>query len=95
MFPRDCDRMNWDLLMVSCAAVSVTADKVETWIGNLGILPLQNPLFLEGNQSLCRAQACSGTGAAGDCRGLSATPRSQARAGTWAPIIVISCSQSN
>lgn len=37
--------------MVSSAAVSVTAEEVETWMG-LGILPLQNPLFLGGNQWL-------------------------------------------
>lgn len=37
--------------MVSSVAVNVTAEEVETWMG-LGILPLQNPLFLDGNQWL-------------------------------------------
>lgn len=49
----------------------------------------------DGYHLRAAAQACSGTGAAGDCRGFPATLSSQARAGTWAPIIVISCSQSN
>lgn len=31
MFPKDCDRMSWDILVVSCAAAIVTADEVETW----------------------------------------------------------------
>lgn len=43
--------MSWDILMVSCAAASVTLEEVETWMG-LGVLPLQNLLFLEGNQWL-------------------------------------------
>lgn len=107
MFPKDCDRMSWDILMVSCAAASVTAEEVETWMG-LGILPLQNSLFLEGNWwlqhewrrgrvlPLCRGTGkFIGTGATDDCRGFPATPSSQAHAGTWAPIRVISCSQSN
>lgn len=60
--------MSWDILMVSCAAASVTLEEVETWMG-LGVLPLQNLLFLEGNQWLQHewrrgwvSPPCSGTG---------------------------------
>lgn len=61
------------------------------WVGTSGC-----SMSEEDGYHLCAgAQAGSGTGAAGDCRGFPATPNSQAHAGTWAPIIVISCSQSN
>lgn len=60
--------MNWDILVASCPAVSVTAEELETWMG-LGILHWKNSLFLEGNQWLQhewrRGRAlslCRGTG---------------------------------
>lgn len=98
--------MSWDNLMVSCAAASVTTEEVETWMAWAFFL-CKTLYFWKGSGGcsmsgeeegycLCAgAQACSGTGATDDCQGIPATPSSQARAGTWAPIVVISFSQSN